>query len=94
MPDFYFTEELKPIKTPVARSVAFTCEVSDEKAEVTWYKAGKSLTRADVTKFDIQSAGRRRSLTVHDVTPKEAGEYKCELKTHQTAAVLEVLEEG
>ncbi len=93
VPEFYFTEELKPISTLPKRTVQFLCKVSDSQAEVKWFKSGVEITKEEVKKYEITSDGRRRSLTLHDVTPEEAAEYSCELGVHRTAAMLDVKEE-
>ena len=92
VPEFYFTEELQPITTVPKRTVEFVCKVSDSQADVKWFKSGVEITEADVKKFEIAAKGRKRSLTVHDVSSEEAAEYTCQLGVRSTAAVLQVQE--
>uniref|UniRef100_A0A672M0W4 Obscurin-like protein 1 n=1 Tax=Sinocyclocheilus grahami TaxID=75366 RepID=A0A672M0W4_SINGR len=70
----------------VGDTVVLECEVSRPNAEVSWKKDGIAPNRH----FTIRAEGRVRSLTIHDVTEDDAGEYACESKDERTSATVVV----
>uniref|UniRef100_A0A672IC11 Obscurin-like protein 1 n=1 Tax=Salarias fasciatus TaxID=181472 RepID=A0A672IC11_SALFA len=59
----------------VGEPIALQCEISDPKADVTWYKDGIKLHEADGQ--DILAEGSVRALTFQSVTLSHAGTYCC-----------------
>nr|XP_060639353.1 obscurin [Anolis sagrei ordinatus] len=66
----------KEIKTSLSENATLSCEVSQAKTEVKWFKEGKLITSSK--KFKVETEGRSRQLVVQQVEKKDAGEYTCE----------------
>ena len=65
-----------------------SCEVSDTKTEVKWYKDGKLLTSSK-TVF-METKGKSRQLVIEKVEKKDSGEYTCEVGTEKLNFKLQV----
>lgn len=61
----------------MSQRVCLSCEVSDAKAEVKWYKDGKQLTFSKAVR--AESKGKTRQLVIDSVETKDGGEYVCEV---------------
>nr|DBA25321.1 TPA: hypothetical protein GDO54_012866 [Pyxicephalus adspersus] len=66
----------KEVQAVVSEKTTLSCEVSQEKTEVKWYKEGKLITSSK--KLRVESEGKSRRLVVEQVEKKDAGEYTCE----------------
>uniref|UniRef100_A0A8C0H9W5 Ig-like domain-containing protein n=1 Tax=Chelonoidis abingdonii TaxID=106734 RepID=A0A8C0H9W5_CHEAB len=66
----------KEVKATLTKSATLSCEVTQAKTEVKWYKDGKLITSNK--KFKVESEGKSRHLVVGQVEKKDAGEYTCE----------------
>uniref|UniRef100_A0A674ISS4 Ig-like domain-containing protein n=1 Tax=Terrapene triunguis TaxID=2587831 RepID=A0A674ISS4_9SAUR len=66
----------KEVKAILTESATLSCEVTQAKTEVRWYKDGKLITSSK--KFKVESEGKSRRLVVEQVEKKDAGEYTCE----------------
>ena len=66
----------KEVKAALTENATLSCEVSQEKTDVKWYKEGKLITSSK--KFKVESEGKSRRLVVSQVEKKDAGEYTCE----------------
>ncbi|KAG9472590.1 hypothetical protein GDO78_018425 [Eleutherodactylus coqui] len=66
----------KEVMAKVTESTTLSCEVSEGKTEVKWYKDGKLITSSK--KLRVESEGKHRRLVVEQVEKKDAGEYSCE----------------
>ncbi|KAL8164796.1 UNVERIFIED_CONTAM: hypothetical protein K2H54_006969, partial [Gekko kuhli] len=66
----------KEVKALLSQNTSLSCEVSQAKTEVKWFKDGKLITSSK--KFKVDSEGRSRRLIVYQVEKKDAGEYTCE----------------
>ncbi|CAH2281870.1 obscurin isoform X12 [Pelobates cultripes] len=78
-PEPAFTNEekvQKEVQTILTETATLSCEVSQAKTEVKWYKDGKLITSSK--KFKLESEGKSRRLVVEQVEKKDAGEYSCE----------------
>ncbi|CAH2281872.1 obscurin isoform X24 [Pelobates cultripes] len=78
-PEPAFTNEekvQKEVQTILTETATLSCEVSQAKTEVKWYKDGKLITSSK--KFKVESEGKSRRLVVEQVEKKDAGEYSCE----------------
>ncbi|TWW73805.1 Obscurin, partial [Takifugu flavidus] len=73
----------KEIKATVSQKVTLSCEVSDSKTEVKWYKDGKLLTSSKA--IHAESKGKSRLLVIESVDKKDAGEYMCDAGTEKLA---------
>ncbi|MEE6467486.1 hypothetical protein FKM82_007266 [Ascaphus truei] len=66
----------KEVQAVLTESATLSCEVSQAKTEVKWYKDGKLITSSK--KVRVESEGKSRRLIVDQVEKKDAGEYSCE----------------
>ena len=90
-PVFEIVQELQPVKTEKAKTVEFVCAVSDERAEVKWFKDDKEVVE-DGVKIETKSEERKRSLVIHDVSPEDEGQYTCQVGEQKTTSTLEIHE--
>ncbi|KAM3585641.1 uncharacterized protein V6R79_023469 [Siganus canaliculatus] len=82
---------VRPLRDTVAHAdgmVTLRCEVGKPKADVQWLKNGVEVVPS--RRFTIRADGVERSLTIHRLTQEDAGEYACESRDDQTAAILRV----
>ncbi|XP_054597166.2 obscurin isoform X8 [Nothobranchius furzeri] len=66
----------KEVKASLSQKATLSCDVSDSKTDVKWYKDGKLLTSSKAV--HAESRGKTRELVVERVEKKDAGEYTCE----------------
>ena len=66
----------REVKATLSQKATLSCEVSDVKTEVKWYKDGKLLTSSKNVSFEAK--GKTRLLVIEKVEKKDAGEYVCE----------------
>uniref|UniRef100_A0A672F418 non-specific serine/threonine protein kinase n=1 Tax=Salarias fasciatus TaxID=181472 RepID=A0A672F418_SALFA len=64
------------VKAPLSQKATLSCEVSDPKMDVKWYKDGKLLTSSKAV--HMESKGKIRELVIEKMEKKDAGEYTCE----------------
>ena len=76
------------MKATLSQKTTLSCEVSDTKTEVKWYKDGKLLTSSKT--IHTESKGKSRQLVIDSVEKKDAGEYMCEAGTEKLAFKLQV----
>ena len=87
---FETPKEFKPIQVEPSQTFEIVVEFPDETTPPTWYKDEVKIEH-DVTKYEMKTVERKRSLVVHDVKPEDAGQYICEVGPHRTVATVEVL---
>ncbi|XP_043550268.1 obscurin-like protein 1a isoform X8 [Chiloscyllium plagiosum] len=56
--------------------VVLSCELTQPKAEVRWYKDAVEVKRTENCTLEVD--GRRRRLTIHQVTVGDGGTYMCD----------------
>ncbi|GAA6111714.1 obscurin isoform X1, partial [Tachysurus ichikawai] len=66
----------KEVKVSASQKATLSCEVSDSKTEVKWYKDGKQLILSKTV--HVETKGKIRQLVLESVEKKDAGEYTCE----------------
>ena len=66
----------KEVKTTISQKATLSCEVSDSKTEVKWYKDGKLLSSSKTIHMEMK--GKTRQLVLDSVEKKDAGEFICE----------------
>ncbi|CAL8280430.1 unnamed protein product [Lota lota] len=81
----------REVKATVSQKATLSCEVSDVKTEVKWYKDGKLLTSSKT--LHIESKAKSRQLVIDSVEKKDAGEYICEAGTEKLVYKLQVAED-
>ncbi|KAM4605629.1 obscurin [Polymixia lowei] len=80
----------REVKATLSQKATLSCDVSDTKTEVKWYKDGKLLTSSKT--IHTESKGKSRQLVIDSVEKKDAGEYTCEVGTEKLAFKLQVTE--
>lgn len=78
----------KDVKATLSKKATLSCEVSDPKTEVKWYKDGKLLTSS--TAIHTETKGRSRELVIEKVDKKDAGEYTCEAGSEKLVFKLQM----
>ncbi|XP_040910985.1 obscurin isoform X6 [Toxotes jaculatrix] len=78
----------KEVKATLSQKATLSCEVSDSKTEVKWYKDGKLLTSSKTIHAELK--GKSRQLVIDSVEKKDAGEYTCEAGTEKLLFTLKV----
>ncbi|XP_053926456.1 obscurin-like protein 1 isoform X3 [Cuculus canorus] len=81
-----FVRKLQDMVAEEDEDACLDVEVSHETAEVQWLKQG-ILLQPD-SKYQMQESGRRRTLTIHCVSPADRGTYRCESLHDRTQARL------
>ncbi|XP_045907721.1 obscurin isoform X24 [Micropterus dolomieu] len=66
----------KEVKATLSQKATLSCEVSDSRSEVKWYKDGKLLTSSKAV--HTETKGKLRELVIEKMEKKDAGEYTCE----------------
>ncbi|XP_038157479.1 obscurin isoform X16 [Cyprinodon tularosa] len=79
---------LNDVKAAVSQKATLSCEVSDTKTEVKWYKDGKLLTSSRTV--HTESKGKSRQLMIESLESKDAGEYICEAGSEKLVFKLQV----
>ncbi|RLW11370.1 hypothetical protein DV515_00001255, partial [Chloebia gouldiae] len=82
-----FKEELKPVEAVEGGTATLRCQLGTE-APVEWRK-GQTLLRAS-TKYKMRQEGTVAELLIHDLEPKDAGDYSCLVGNQKTTAALSV----
>ena len=78
----------KEVKASISQKATLSCEVSDTKTEVKWYKDGKLLTSSKTV--CMETKGKSRQLVIEKVEKKDAGEYTCEAGAEKLNFKLQV----
>ncbi|TRY96058.1 hypothetical protein DNTS_017223 [Danionella cerebrum] len=97
--EMYFNVHVKAMKVKFSKplenvaglkdgDVVLKCELYKSKGDVLWLKDSQEI--APSRRFTIRAEGRVRSLTIHNITEGDAGEYACESKDERTSAAVVV----
>ncbi|CAM4723725.1 unnamed protein product [Leuciscus chuanchicus] len=78
----------KEVKVSASQKATLSCEVSDLKTEVKWFKDGKQLSSSKTV--HMESKGKSRQLVLESVEKKDAGEYTCEVGNEKLAFKIQV----
>ncbi|XP_030258917.1 obscurin isoform X11 [Sparus aurata] len=78
----------KEVKATLSQKATLSCEVSDSKTEVKWYKDGKLLTSSKAV--HMESKAKSRELVIEKMEKKDAGEYTCEAGTEKLVFKLQM----
>ncbi|XP_026114233.1 obscurin isoform X20 [Carassius auratus] len=78
----------KEVKVSASQKATLSCEVSDIKTEVKWFKDGKQLISSKTV--HMESKGKSRQLVLENVERKDAGEYTCEVGNEKLAFKIQV----
>ncbi|XP_037642966.1 obscurin isoform X40 [Sebastes umbrosus] len=77
----------KEVKAALSQKATLSCEVSDSKTEVKWYKDGKVLTSSKAVHMELK--GKSCELVIEKMEKKDAGEYTCEAGTEKLVFKLQ-----
>ncbi|XP_052332726.1 obscurin-like isoform X14 [Oncorhynchus keta] len=80
----------KEVKATLSQKATLSCDVSDTKTEVKWYKDGKLLTSSKTV--SMETKGKTRQLVIEKVEKKDAGQYTCEVGAEKLAFKIQVTE--
>ncbi|KAI7792382.1 putative obscurin-like [Triplophysa rosa] len=80
----------KDIKVSTSQKATLSCEVSDSKTEVKWFKDGKQLSSGK--SVHMESKSKSRQLVLENVEKKHAGEYTCEAGNEKLVFKIQVTE--
>lgn len=80
-------EELKSVEAVEGGTATLRCQLSRE-APVEWRK-GHTLLRPS-NKYRMRQEGTVAELLIHDLDPKDAGDYTCVVGNQKTTAALSV----
>lgn len=81
----------KPLQNVVGlkgSDAVLRCELHKPKGDVQWLKNNQEITPD--RHFTIRAEGQERSLTIHNLTEDDEGEYTCESKDERTCATVVV----
>lgn len=82
----------KEVKVSISQKATLSCEVSDAKTEVKWFRDGKQLNSSKTV--HMESKGKSRQLVLENVERKDAGEYTCEVGNEKLVFKIRVEGEG
>lgn len=83
-----FSKPLENVAGLKGSNVVLKCELYKSKGDVQWLKNSQEIAAS--RHFTIRAEGRVRSLTIHNITEDDAGEYACESKDERTSATVTV----
>uniref|UniRef100_A0ACB8FVR8 Uncharacterized protein n=1 Tax=Sphaerodactylus townsendi TaxID=933632 RepID=A0ACB8FVR8_9SAUR len=83
-----FQQRLKNHKAEEGGTAKLRCEVTLSKATVEWKKDGAVLQSG--SKYEIKEEGTVREILIHNLEPKDSGEYSCVVGDQTTSATLTV----
>ncbi|XP_026768347.3 obscurin-like protein 1 isoform X8 [Pangasianodon hypophthalmus] len=83
-----FSKPLQNIVGLKGSDAVLRCELHKSKGDVQWLKNNQEITPN--RHFTIRADGQERSLTIHNITDDDEGEYTCESKDERTCATLVV----
>ncbi|XP_023563514.1 obscurin isoform X3 [Octodon degus] len=78
------------MQVKVGSSATLSCEMTQPKMEVTWFKDGKKLGAS--SRVRVEATGCRRQLVVQQAGEANAGEYSCEAGGRKVSFHLQVSE--
>ncbi|XP_044942911.1 obscurin isoform X13 [Mustela putorius furo] len=80
----------REVQAKAGSSATLSCEVAQDKTEVTWYKDGKKLSAS--SNMHVEAKGCSRRLVVQQAGKVDAGEYSCEAGGQKVSFHLDVTE--
>ncbi|XP_053483415.1 obscurin isoform X4 [Ictalurus furcatus] len=83
-----FSKPLQNVEGIKGSDAVLRCELHTAKGDVQWLKNNQEITPN--RHFTIRADGQERSLTIHNLTDDDAGEYTCESKDEKTCGTVVV----
>lgn len=87
-PPVEFSKPLVDQTVEEEATAVLECELSRDKADVTWFRDGKEIRKTK--KYDMVAEGRIRKLIIKDCTLDDSKTYTCDAKHFKTSAFLSV----
>lgn len=84
-----FLTEIQSVQAVEDEPAVFTCEISDENAEVTWMKNDEEIKPND-EKYEFIVSGKKRGLKVKSTDVSDTAEFTCKTKDKTSSASLTV----
>ncbi|XP_075065364.1 myosin-binding protein C, slow-type isoform X10 [Mixophyes fleayi] len=89
-PPVLVTKELENISTYCGERVEMECEVSDEEANVKWFKNGVEITNEPRSRYRLKVDGKKHTLIIDDADRGDSATYSVMTTGGQSAAQLQV----
>nr|XP_025034740.1 myosin-binding protein C, slow-type isoform X2 [Pelodiscus sinensis] len=89
-PPVVVTKALEDLSTYVGERVELSCEVSEEDANVKWFKNGVELTNEPRSRYRIKVDGKKHTLIIDEATKADTATYSVMTTGGQSAAKLAV----
>ncbi|XP_068133062.1 myosin-binding protein C, slow-type isoform X16 [Hyperolius riggenbachi] len=89
-PPVLVTKELENVSTYCGERVELECEVSDEEANVKWFKNGIELTNEPRSRYRIKSDGKKHILIIDEANRGDSATYSVMTTGGQSAAQVQV----
>ncbi|XP_073476474.1 myosin-binding protein C, slow-type isoform X40 [Aquarana catesbeiana] len=89
-PPVLVTKELENVSTYCGERVELECEVSDEEANVKWFKNGVEITNEPRSRYRLKVDGKRRILIIDDADRGDTATYSVMTTGGQSAAQVQV----
>lgn len=78
-----FAKKLEAVNAEIGRTISLTCELSQAKGDVLWYKNGAEVKSSK--RFQIHADGVKRILTIKGLRAEDEGEYSCESRDDKSS---------
>ncbi|KAM5170462.1 myosin-binding protein C, slow-type isoform 5-T5 [Mantella aurantiaca] len=89
-PPVLVTKELENVSTYCGERVELDCEVSDEEANVKWFKNGVELTNEPRSRYRLKVDGKRHILIIDEADRGDSATYSVMTTGGQSAAQVQV----
>ncbi|XP_073401115.1 myosin-binding protein C, slow-type isoform X3 [Dendrobates tinctorius] len=89
-PPVLVTKELENISTYCGERVEMECEVSDEDANVKWFKNGVEITNEPRSRYRLKVDGKKHILIIDEADRGDSATYSVMTTGGQSAAQLQV----
>ncbi|XP_069829394.1 myosin-binding protein C, slow-type isoform X4 [Dendropsophus ebraccatus] len=89
-PPVLVTKELENISTYCGERVEMECEVSDNEANVKWFKNGVEITNEPRSRYRLKVDGKKHTLIIDEADRGDSATYSVMTTGGQSAAQLQV----
>uniref|UniRef100_A0A8C4Y4R9 Myosin-binding protein C, slow-type n=1 Tax=Gopherus evgoodei TaxID=1825980 RepID=A0A8C4Y4R9_9SAUR len=89
-PPVVVTKALEDLSTYVGERIELSCEVSEEGANVKWFKNGVELTNEPRSRYRLKVDGKKHTLIIEEATKADNATYSVMTTGGQSAAKLAV----
>ncbi|XP_074863629.1 myosin-binding protein C, slow-type isoform X3 [Carettochelys insculpta] len=89
-PPVVVTKPLEDLSTYVGERIELSCEVSEDDANVKWFKNGVELTNEPRSRYRLKVDGKKHTLIIDEATKADSATYSVMTTGGQSAAKLSV----